>query len=169
MKFILSCFAFVFVISGSAHAADYENLGRVIGQEAGRSVGGSGYSSEARIGSLLGQTLLGGLAKPIDEKAKEDQRLADIDRRAKEKAAQDAAYEQARISNIERQARDQAARDAAYAAERARLSPAVEVTAPAAVANPAAPSVTQKVKARAKGAAKKVKKLVEMPVAVAPL
>jgi hypothetical protein len=81
--------------ASDAHAwgNDFENLGRVIGGELGRTAGNDRYGPQARVGGLIGETLGSRMGRPADQSDKEAQRIADIQRRAREQAVRDAAYE----------------------------------------------------------------------------
>lgn len=72
---------------------DFENLGRVIGGEVGRSATNDRYGAQARVGSLIGETLGSRMGRPADEADKEAKRTAEIQRQAREQAIRDAAYD----------------------------------------------------------------------------
>jgi len=86
-----------------AWAGEYERLGRMVGTELGREVGGSG--AQARIASAAGALLFGNIARSADEAAAEERRTRQIEARARESAERDAV------------------RDAAYEAKRRELDP----------------------------------------------
>lgn len=72
---------------------DFENLGRVIGGEVGRTAGNDRYSAQARVGSLIGEAFGSRLGRPADAADKEAKRLSEIQRQAREQAMRDAAYD----------------------------------------------------------------------------
>ena len=76
-----------------AWGSDFENLGRVIGGEAGRQAAGGGHGPNARIGGLIGEVIGKRVARPADEAEREANRIADIERQAREQAVRDTAYE----------------------------------------------------------------------------
>lgn len=84
-------------------AGEYERLGRMVGTELGREVGGSG--AQARITAAAGALLLGNMARSADEAAAEERRVRQIEAKAREQAQRDAV------------------RDAAYEAKRRELDP----------------------------------------------
>lgn len=85
-------------MGGCANSKDNEYLGRTVGSEVGRALGG-GSGDLARLGSIAGGVFGGAAARPMDEAARENERMRDIERRAREKAVADAAYE----AELERQ------------------------------------------------------------------
>jgi hypothetical protein len=86
-----------------AWAGEYERLGRMVGTELGREVGGSG--AQGRIAAAAGALIIGNMARPADEAAAEERRLRQIDAQARERGQRDAV------------------RDAAYEAKRRELDP----------------------------------------------
>lgn len=70
---------------------DFERLGRVIGGEVGRNAGDG--ASQARVGGLIGEVLGSRAGRPADAADKEAQRIADIQRQAREQAVRDTAYD----------------------------------------------------------------------------
>jgi hypothetical protein len=75
---------------------NYENLGRVIGTEVAREAAGGGFTPQARVAGLIGQTAGTVIARPLDAKSQEADRLERIRAQAREQAVRDEAYAQAR-------------------------------------------------------------------------
>lgn len=104
-----------------AHAwgNDFENLGRVIGGEVGRNAANDRYGSQARVAGLIGEVVGSRMGRPVDAASKEEQRINDIQRQAREQAVRDAAYdaERRRIDpNYQSQVRSSAGANGAFAA-----------------------------------------------------
>lgn len=108
--------------------AQYEHVGRTIGGELGRAAaGGNGlYTPQARIGVMIGEIVGGSLTRPMDATAnaaaeRERERLA-----AERARRQDELREAREIADAQRRARVKAAADAAYEQERRRIDPSYD-------------------------------------------